>query len=75
MDSNVFYLLNLLTLSVFTAGIGFISGYGVCCEVSRKRARQRRARREAIRVNGFRTIFEAGVKAKKEVANAAATTK
>ena len=75
MNSTMFYLLNLVTLSAFTAGIGFIFGYGVCCEMSRAKAKRRRERKIASRNAKFKDIFETGVKAKKEVANAAATTK
>ncbi len=74
MNSNVFYLLNLVTLSAFCAGIGFIFGYGVCCEMSRARAKSRRERAKAQRNAKFKAIFETGVKTKKEVANAVTTT-
>lgn len=74
MNSTMFYLLNLVTLSVFTGGIGFIFGYGVCCEMSRAKAKRRRDRIAAMRRAHFKAMFEARNKAKKEAANTVATT-
>lgn len=62
MNSATYQLLNLTCATVFCGGVGLILGYGWGRESAFQAVRNALIADEAARVNGFRTLFNAGVK-------------
>lgn len=71
MDNTWYHLLNITGLTIGSGVVGLILGFNWGQE-SAEQAQQNAAVTRAARINGFKTVFEAGVNAKKSAPKAGA---
>ena len=65
MDNTSYHLLNITTLTIGSGVVGLAIGFNWGQESAEQAQQNAVVTREAARINGFKTVFEAGVNQKK----------
>ncbi|MBF2055084.1 MAG: hypothetical protein IGS03_16670 [Candidatus Sericytochromatia bacterium] len=65
MDNTWYHLLNITTLTIGSGVVGLALGFNWGRESAAQPQQNAAVTRDAARINGFKTVFEAGVNQKK----------